>query len=98
MYKADGFDEAIIGLTRIAGRDDVIAYDYWKCIDILMTRDGMSAEDAVEYMEFNVISAYVGEFTPAFIYETDISDWLWEHINDNGKPEQFSEDGSGDDN
>ena len=76
MYKADGFDEAIIGYTRIAGRKDVLAYDYWKCIDILKERDGMSAEEAIEYMEFNVIGAYVGKLTPAFIYETDVSDDL----------------------
>ena len=76
MYKADGFDEAIIGYTRIAGRKDVLASDYWKCIDILKERDGMSAEDAIEFMEFNVIGAYVGKLTPAFIYETDVSDDL----------------------
>ena len=76
MYKADGFDEAIIGYTRIAGRKDVLAYDYWKCIDILKERDGMSAEEAIEYMEFNVTCAYVGELTPAFIYETDVSNDL----------------------
>ena len=57
MYKADGFDEAIIGYCRICGREDVLAYDYWKCIDILKERDGMSAEDAIEFMEFNVIGA-----------------------------------------
>ena len=74
MYKADGFDEAIIGYTRIAGRKDVLAYDYWKCIDILKKRDGMSAEDAIEFMEFNVICAYVGELTPAFIYETNVNE------------------------
>jgi hypothetical protein len=54
----------------------VLAYDYWKCIDILKERDGMSAEDAIEFMEFNVIGAYVGKLTPAFIYETDVSDDL----------------------
>ena len=76
MYKADGFDKAIIGYCRICGREDVLAYDYWKCIDILKERDGMSAEDAIEFMEFNVIGAYVGKLTPAFIYETDVSDDL----------------------
>ena len=74
MYKADGFDQAIIGYTRIAGRKDVLAYDYWKCIDILKERDGMSAEDAIEFMEFNVMGAYVGELTPAFIYETNVNE------------------------
>ena len=71
MYKADGFDDAFIGLCRVAGRPDVIAYDYWKCIDILMSRDKMTDEEAIEYMEFNVIGAYVGEHTPAFIYEQE---------------------------
>ena len=71
MLKADGFDEAIIGLCRIAGKEDVIAYDYWKCLDILINRDGMTPDDAVEFMEFNVIGAYVGEYTPAFIYEKE---------------------------
>jgi hypothetical protein len=40
-------------------------YDRQKCIEILM-RD-MSEEDAHEYFEFNVIGAFVGENTPAFI-------------------------------
>ena len=74
MYKADGFDEAIMGYTRICGREDVLAYSYWKCIDILIERDGMSSDEAIEYMEFNVIGAYVGELTPAFIYETEVEE------------------------
>lgn len=71
MYKADGFEDALIGLCRCAGRRDVYAYDYWKCIDILMSRDKMTDEEAIEYMEYNVIGAYVGEHTPAFIYERE---------------------------
>lgn len=74
MYKAEGFDKAIIGYTRIAGREDVLAYDYWKCIDILRERDGMSSEDAIEFMEYNVMGAYIGKYTPAFIYETKVEE------------------------
>ena len=31
-----------------------------------MERDGMSDEEAVEYFEFNVTGAWVGENTPIF--------------------------------
>jgi len=32
-----------------------------------MKRDGMTEHEAHEFMEFNVVSAFVGEFTPLFI-------------------------------
>ena len=65
--KADGFDEAIIGVGSRCGSDDVFIYDYSKCVSILVERDGMSPDDAVDYMEFNVVGAYVGETTPIFM-------------------------------
>jgi len=64
---ADGFDEAILGISQRVGMEDVVAYDRDKCISVLMDRDGMSSEDAVEYFEFNVAGAYMGENTPVFI-------------------------------
>jgi hypothetical protein len=64
---ADGFDEAILGISQRVGMEDVVAYDRDKCISVLMDRDGMSQEDAVEYFEFNVAGAYLGENTPVFI-------------------------------
>jgi hypothetical protein len=33
----------------------------------ILTKD-MSYEDAIEYLDFNVFSAYVGERTPIYIY------------------------------
>ena len=62
---ADGFEDALIGFgTRFTY--DVAVYDYNKCIEIL-ERDGMSEIDALEYFEFNVRGAYVGEHTPIFM-------------------------------
>lgn len=58
---ADGFDEAIIGLTEVFR----VVYDREKCITAL-TRN-MSREDAEEYFEFNVADAYVGDRTPIFV-------------------------------
>ena len=38
-----------------------------KCFEILVERDGMEYEDAVENFEFNVVGAWVGDNTPVFI-------------------------------
>jgi hypothetical protein len=59
---ADGFDKAIIGVEERAG---VVAYDIDKIIEIL-SRD-MTEDEAVEYFEFNILGAYVGEKTPIYI-------------------------------
>lgn len=61
---ADGFEDALIGVVTIFNKT-VALYDYGACIEILM-RDGISHEEAVEHLEFNVIGAYVGEYTPGF--------------------------------
>jgi hypothetical protein len=75
MLTADGFDDAVIG---VASRQDwdqtIIAYDYDKCVKILENRDGMSTEEAIEYMEFNVVASYVGEGTPCFIRPGDLEE------------------------
>jgi hypothetical protein len=59
FLKADGFDEAIIGVDETTMR---LIYSVKRCIEILM-RD-MSEEDAMEYFSFNVSGGYVGEKTP----------------------------------
>ena len=63
--KADGFEDALIGYVEIFHKV-VSLYDYDKCIEILMRRDKMDRDEALEFFEFNVTGAYVGEGTPAF--------------------------------
>ena len=63
---ADGFGLALIGFVEGSGRSTVALYDMDKCIDILVNRDGMSYQEAVEYFDFNVVGAYVGNNTPLF--------------------------------
>ena len=62
---ADGFGDAFVGVVESCGAAPKACYDYDACIGILM-RD-MDEGEALEYMEYNVTSAYSGEFTPAFI-------------------------------
>jgi hypothetical protein len=69
MLKADGFDNAIMGICSRAGQEDVIAYDTTKCIEVLMAQ-GMEYLEAVEYFTFNVSAAWLGDDTPVFI-DTD---------------------------
>ena len=62
---ADGFDEAIIGVAERIGMEPVVAYDTNKIIEILSRE--MSEDEAVEYFEFNILGAYMGERTPIYI-------------------------------
>jgi len=63
---AVGFDDALIGIGR-QFNINVAVYDYIKCVEILMSRDNMDAEEAIEFMEYNVVGAYVGPRTPVFV-------------------------------
>ena len=72
-FLADGFEDALIGYgTRVSY--EVAVYSTAKCLDILMKRDGMSAEDALNFFTFNVTSGYVGENTPVFLEDLDMSE------------------------
>lgn len=62
--RADGFGEAIVGVTSGNG-PSLVVYDQVKVIDILGKE--MPHEDAVEYFHFNVGGAYLGPETPIFI-------------------------------
>jgi|TARA_B100001778_G_C18541305_1_gene608437 hypothetical protein len=64
---ADGFDDAILGMCVQFGAEPLVAYDYEKCIEILIERDNMSRIEAIDFIQFNVIGAYVGLNTPVFI-------------------------------
>lgn len=69
-YYADGFDDALVGLW-----EDKAVYDSDACIEILVNQHGMDYEEAEEYFEFNVASAFVGPLTPIFLrrdaYDSD---------------------------
>ena len=64
----DGFDDAIIGLDT-SGDVFRVIYDRDKMIDILRDRDRMDLDEAIDYLEYNVWGAYVGEGTPIYAHE-----------------------------
>ena len=61
---ADGFDDSILGYDT-KGR---VVYSIDSILETLTERDEMSVEEAQEYFYFNIDGAYVGEYTPIYIY------------------------------
>tara|TARA_B100002019_G_scaffold120636_1_gene103590 strand:- start:159 stop:422 length:264 start_codon:yes stop_codon:yes gene_type:complete len=64
---ANGFDEAIIGITF--GSNMIAVYSVKKIIDILVEDDEMDIADAIEHFEYNIAGSYLGEKTPIFVYD-----------------------------
>jgi len=56
---ADGFNDAIIGFDDKSMR---LIYSVSKCVEILSA--DMSEEETLEYFDYNVSGAYMGEKTP----------------------------------
>jgi hypothetical protein len=63
----DGFDEAIIGMAERINLGPVVAYDVDKMLKIMVERDGMTYEEAMEYFGYNILGAWMGENTPVYI-------------------------------
>lgn len=64
---ADGFEDAYLGFTLNQHHAVVAVYDYARCVQVLVKRDGMTDEEADEFLDFNTMCAYVGENGPLFI-------------------------------
>lgn len=70
----DGFDEAFIGYTTRMNQPDCAVYDYTKMMNVLIFRDGMSPDEAQEYIEYNCMGAWVGEQTPYIVHKLHTDD------------------------
>jgi hypothetical protein len=68
ILKADGLDEAILGVGYKFGMDPVLVYDTEKILKILMERDGMDYEEAREFFDFNILGAGF-DGSPVFVEE-----------------------------
>jgi len=61
------FDRAIVGVVERFGQSFIVCYDYEVVLDVLMA-SGMQREEAVEWFDFNVVGAWMGEMTPCFLH------------------------------
>ena len=76
MIKYEGYDEAILGpayIWRDRQQVEVLVYDGEKIREILM-RDGIDADEAREFIEFNIEGGYLGVTTPVLVWPNDIWD------------------------
>jgi hypothetical protein len=72
MKQWDDLDDSIIGQASIWNgnkRVEVLVYDADKMIKVFVDRDGMSEEEANEYILFNIEGAYIGEDTPVLVWQ-----------------------------
>ena len=68
----DGLDDAIIGHAYLKqSQTHVAVYDYDKIVEALMESQGMNRKGAWEYADFNIVGAYLGEYTPVILYRED---------------------------
>ena len=61
------FDEALIGFSQRINEPLLAVYSWDKMMTVCMERDGMTDEDADEYISFNCLGAWVGERTPIIV-------------------------------
>jgi len=66
MMQMDGYEDCVIGTVTRFGMPAVLCYDLHKVI-AKMVDDGMTEEEAYEYYNFNMLDAWVGDGTPAFV-------------------------------
>ena len=63
---ANSFDTAIIGVS-IGNDTGRVVYDANEMAKVLIERDGMTPEEAWEFLEYNTFCAYVGVNTPIYV-------------------------------
>tara|TARA_R100000458_G_C8100588_1_gene127436 strand:- start:202 stop:420 length:219 start_codon:yes stop_codon:yes gene_type:complete len=68
MKKWDGCDEAIVGEGVRCGQETVLVYDYNKLIKVFVKKESMSKADAIDWIDFNILGAWLGEDTPILLF------------------------------
>ena len=63
----DGYDDCIIGVGTRCGMTNVFIYDKHKMITKLVRRDDMTYDEALEFIDFNIAGAFIGEDTPILV-------------------------------
>jgi hypothetical protein len=67
----DGLDEAIIGITE----EGVPVYDIHQMEILLMKQHEWEWEDAAEWVEFNILRAYLGDRTPIHMWAMPVNEF-----------------------
>ena len=67
VFENPDYAAAYIGMSN----DDRVVYSYDRMIECLMEEDGMTYEEAIEFIDFNTIRAlpYMGDRGPIVLYD-----------------------------
>lgn len=63
----DNLDSAIIGVST----DGRVVYSMERMLEHFQS-EGMSEDEAIEWVDYNILSSYVGEHTPIHMWEDSI--------------------------
>lgn len=66
IFENPDYEDAIIGVSE----DGRVVYDYDKMVASLMSKDGMTMDEAVDFISYNTIRAlaYAGEKAPIVMF------------------------------
>ena len=68
---ASGWEGAFVGVAHhiggATGTVSIAVYDYEKMVAICIERDGMTDEEAREFLEYTTLGASFGPGTPAYL-------------------------------
>ena len=67
MLKAEGFDNAILGVTALPDGTEVLVYDKRRCRQILLFTLGLDSSAANGFFEFNGKEADLGNDAPLYV-------------------------------
>ncbi len=74
---ADGFQDAFVGVLPLDENTYAAVYSIEGIIEILITRDNMEEDEAMEFFEFNILSFKTSKgYTPIFIHTVCRSNWI----------------------
>lgn len=62
-----GFEDCIVGVGERFGGPPVAVLDVEKML-AQMEREGMTRDEAIEYFEYNILGAHVGEQNPVYLH------------------------------
>ena len=67
-------DAAVIGYIDRCGEGPIVIYSEVKMMKIFMKRDGMTADEASEYISFNVEGGWLGKGTPGLLHRATMDE------------------------
>lgn len=72
VIRLEGLDDALVGWANPWDTSGItptrLIYSAAKCIKIMMDNQGLSEDDAIEWLSYNTENCYLGEHTPIIMH------------------------------